>query len=268
VRRPLFLPFWAIGLFILIVYVAGLFATLVIFDVPGEWAKRPINQNFPALQNAAALGEATALVGSFLTVISTFFLLYTIHLQQRIRDEQAVEAHWFELLKRWPAVAEDQEMKDHRPDYAGELANVELSFIIPDSAESLSEKEGLEEIAQVLGQKGTSRLPTISHSLDRLFLAMMTLRERISTSGRDLLDNSFLPFVPMYAIEALVYSALFRADRTSLCCLTRLCLVERALWYAPETRWFLTRHYGTIQQIKEKAQARQREKDARQKNAK
>jgi hypothetical protein len=53
----------------------------------------------------AALGEASALVGSFLTVISTFFLLYTIHLQQKIRNEEAVEAHWFELLKRWPEYA-------------------------------------------------------------------------------------------------------------------------------------------------------------------
>jgi hypothetical protein len=38
----------------------------------------------------------------------------------------------------------------------------------------------------------------------------------------------------------------------------------RSVPYAPETRWFLTRHYGTAQQRKEKAQARQREKDARQ----
>jgi hypothetical protein len=106
-------------------------------------------------------------------------------------------------------------------------------------------------------------LPPFSESLDRLFSAMMTLRERISDSGRDLLDNSFLAFLPQHLIEALVYSALFRGDRNSLSNLTRLGLAERALPHAPETRWFLTRHYGTAQERKEKAQARQREKDAR-----
>jgi hypothetical protein len=265
-RKPLFLPFWVIGLFILIIYIAGLLTTLVIFDVPAEWAKQPINQNFPALQNAAALGEASALVGSFLTVISTFFLLYTIYLQLRIRDEQAVEAHWFELLKRWSEFAEDKELIDHATDYEHQLAKVELSFPIPDSADHLSEREGLEEITQILGHEGFLKLPRISETLDRLFSAMMTLRERISGSGRNLLDNSLLPFVSQHVLEALVYSALFRADQNTLRSLTQLGLVERALPYAPETRWFLTRHYGSSHQIKQKARARQQEKQAHQKD--
>lgn len=96
---------------------------------------------------------------------------------------------------------------------------------------------------------------------------MMTLRERISDSDRDLLDNSLLPFMPEHIVHALVYSALRRSDRNSLRPLTELGLAERALTYAPETRWFLTRHYGTAQQRKEKAQARQREKDAHQQDA-
>ena len=137
-------------------------------------------------------------------------------------------------------------------------------FQIADSADNLSEQKGLEEIANMLAQEGIFELPSISETLDRLFAAMMTLRERISESGRDLLDNSFLPFVPQHVVEALVYSALFRADRKSLRTLTHLGLIDRAVIYASEARWFLTRHYGTAQQRKEKAQARQREKDARQ----
>jgi hypothetical protein len=63
----------------------------------------------------------------------------------------------------------------------------------------------------MLAQVGIFELPLISETLDRLFAAMMTLRERISESGRDLLDNSFLPFLPQHVVEALVYSALSRA---------------------------------------------------------
>jgi hypothetical protein len=81
VKKPQFLPFWAVGLSILVLYVIGIVVILTVGKI------------IPALPHAAELGEASALVGSFLTVISTFFLLYTIYLQQRIRDEQAVEAH-------------------------------------------------------------------------------------------------------------------------------------------------------------------------------
>jgi hypothetical protein len=65
--------------------------------------------------------------------------------------------------------------------------------------------------------------------------------------------------VPQHVVEALVYSALFRADRKSIRTLSRLGLIDRAVIYAPEARWFLTRHYGSAQQRKEKARARQRE---------
>jgi hypothetical protein len=68
--------------------------------------------------------------------------------------------------------------------------------------------------------------------------------------------------MPQHNTQALVYSALRRADSASLLRLTHLGLAERALPYAPETRWFLTRHYGSAQQKKEKALARQQEKDA------
>jgi hypothetical protein len=207
----------------------------------------------PAPTHVAALGEASALVGSFLTVISTFFLLYTIHLQQKIRNEEAVEAHWFELLKRWPEYAQDRELRDRAADYQHELVKVELSFRIPDSADHLSEKEGSESIAYTLSFGGFFQPPAISETLDRLFAAMMTLRERTSGSGRDLLDNSLLPFMPQHITQALVYSALRHADSASLLRLTHLGLAERALPYARETRWFLTRHYGSAQQKKEKA---------------
>lgn len=250
-KKPHFLPFWAVGISIFILYVIGICVTLT------------LGKTVPALPHAAELGEASALVGSFLTVISTFFLLYTIYLQQRIRDEQAVEAHWFELLKRWPEYAQDRELKDRAADYQHELVKVELSFRIPDSANHLSEQEGFEIITYTLSFGGMFQPPAISESLDRLFAAMMTLRERISDSGRDLLDNSLLPFIPPHITEALVYSALRRADSASLLRLTHLGLAERALRYAPETRWFLTRHYGSAQQKKEKAQARQQEENAR-----
>ena len=75
-------------------------------------------------------------------------------------------------------------------------------FQIADSADNLSEQKGLEEIATVLAQVGIFELPLISETLDRLFAAMMTLQERISESGRDLLDNSFLPFLPQHVVEA------------------------------------------------------------------
>jgi hypothetical protein len=114
----------------------------------------------------------------------------------------------------------------------------------------------LEIIAYTLGFGGIFQPPAISESLDRLFAAMMTLRERIGESGRDLFDNSLLPFMPEHIVEAVVYSALRRANLASLTLLTRLGLAESALPYAPETRWFLTRHYGTAQPRKEKAQAR------------
>jgi hypothetical protein len=133
VKKLRFLPFWIVGLGVLVLYVAGL---LVILTV----------DNFvPALTHVAALGEASALVGSFLTVISTFFLLYTIHLQQKIRNEEAIEAHWFEFLKRWPEYAQERELRDRAADYQHELSKVELSFRIPDSVDHLSEKEGLEK---------------------------------------------------------------------------------------------------------------------------
>lgn len=200
VKNPRFLPFWVVGLGVLVLYVAGVVVIVT------------VDRFLPALPHSAELGEASALVGSFLTVISTFFLLYTIHLQQRIRDEEAVEAHWFELLKRWSEYAQDHELIDRAADYQGEFAKVELSFRIPDSADHASEQEGLETISYTLGFGGIFQLPSISEPLDRLFAAMMTLRgERISESGRDLLDNSFLPFVPQHVVEALVYSALFRA---------------------------------------------------------
>jgi hypothetical protein len=241
VKKPRFLPFWAVGLGVLILYVIGI---LIILSV---------DKIVPALPNAAALGEASALVGSFLAVISTFFLLYTIHLQQKIRDEEAVEAHWFELLKRWADSAEIARLKDHAREFEQRLVKVEISFHVPDSAERLSEEEGLEKIVEILGHEGMYDLPPFSESLDRLFSAMMTLRERISDSGRDLLDNSFLAFLPQHVIEALVYSALFRADRNSLRNLTHLGLTERALPDATKTHWFLTRHYGSAQQRKEKS---------------
>lgn len=168
-KKPLFLPFWVIGLGILILYGAGLFVTLAIFDVPRQWAARPIDQILPALQNAAAFGEASALVGSLLTVISILFLLYTIRLQQRIRDEQAVETHWFELLKRWTEFAEDKELIDRLPDYQGALARVEIAFRIDDS-DRLSQEEGLYEITMAIVHKGgLFKAPTISDSLDRLY---------------------------------------------------------------------------------------------------
>jgi hypothetical protein len=198
VKKPRFLPFWVVGLGVLVLYVAGVVVILT------------VDRFLPALPHSAALGEASALVGSFLAVISTFFLLYTIHLQQKIRDEQAVEAHWFELLKRWADSAEESRIKDHATEFEERLVKVEISFRIPDSAEHLSEQEGLKEIVEILGHEGMYDLPPFSESLDRLFSAMMTLRERISDSGRDLLDNSFLAFLPQHLIEALVYSALFR----------------------------------------------------------
>jgi hypothetical protein len=133
VKKPRFLPFWFVGLGVLVLYVAGLLVILA------------VGKMVPALPHAAELGEASALVGSFLTVISTFFLLYTIYLQQRIRDEQAVEAHWFELLKRWSEYAQERELRDRAADYQHELSKVELSFRIPDSVDHLSEKEGLEK---------------------------------------------------------------------------------------------------------------------------
>jgi hypothetical protein len=171
VKKLRFLPFWIVGLGVLVLYVAGL---LVILTV----------DNFvPALTHVAALGEASALVGSFLTVISAFFLLYTIHLQQKVRNEEAVEAHWFELLKRWPEYAQDRELRDRAADYQHELVKVELSFRIPDSADHLSEKEGSESIAYTLSFGGFFQPPAISETLDRLFAAMMTLRERTSGSG-------------------------------------------------------------------------------------
>jgi hypothetical protein len=250
-RKPRFLPFWLVGLGVLLLYVGCLLVTL------------NVDRFVPALPHLAALGEASALVGSFLTVISTFFLLYTIYLQQRIRDEQATELHWFELLKRWPEVAQDEQFKDHANDYEGELVKVELAFRIDNSADGLSEQKGLEAITEILNEEGNFRQPPIAERIDHLFAAMMTLRQRIRRSGQALFDNSFLPFVSQQAIGALVYSALFRADRNFLRWLTELGLAERALTYAPETRWLLTRHYGTIQQRKEKARARQREKDAR-----
>ncbi len=193
VKKPRFLPFWVVGLGFLVLYVAGVFVILT------------VDRFLPALPHSAALGEASALVGSFLAVISTFFLLYTIHLQQKIRDEQAVEAHWFELLKRWAEFAQDSELKDRKADYQGGLAKLMYCFQIADSADNLSEQKGLEEIATMLAQVGIFELPLISETLDRLFAAMMTLRERISESGRDLLDNSFLPFLPQHVVEALVY---------------------------------------------------------------
>jgi hypothetical protein len=190
VKKPRFLPFWVVGLGVLVLYVAGVFVILT------------VDRFLPALPHSAALGEASALVGSFLAVISTFFLLYTIHLQQKIRDEQAVEAHWFELLKRWAEFAQDSELKDRKADYQGGLAKLMYCFQIADSADNLSEQKGLEEIATMLAQVGIFELPLISETLDRLFAAMMTLRERISESGRDLLDNSFLPFLPQHVVEA------------------------------------------------------------------
>jgi hypothetical protein len=101
-KKPRFLPFWVVGLGVLVLYVAGVFVILT------------VDRFLPALPHSAELGEASALVGSFLTVISTFFLLYTIHLQQRIRDEEAIEAHWFEFLKRWSEYAQDGELRDRR----------------------------------------------------------------------------------------------------------------------------------------------------------
>lgn len=41
-----------------------------------------------------------------------------------------------------------------------------------------------------------------------------------------------------------------------------ICRLETALNFAPETRWFLPRHYGSAQQKKEKARARRLHKDA------
>jgi hypothetical protein len=55
-------------------------------------------------------------------------------------------------------------------------------------------------------------------------------------------------FVPSHVDTPLVYSALLRSDRDSLRSLTRLGFAESALIVMPELRWFLTRHYGTIQQ--------------------
>src|ERR1700738_4140919 len=81
VKKPRFLPFWVVGLGVLVLYVAGVVVIVT------------VDRFLPALPHSADLGDASALVRSFLTVISTFFLLYTIHLQQRIRAEEAVEAH-------------------------------------------------------------------------------------------------------------------------------------------------------------------------------
>jgi hypothetical protein len=95
--RRSYLPAWIIGLGIaiaIVLYCGALFIPLAIFDVPRHLAQ-PRDQILPGLQNAAAFGEASALGGSLLTFISILFLLYTIRLQQRIRDEQAVETHWF-----------------------------------------------------------------------------------------------------------------------------------------------------------------------------
>jgi hypothetical protein len=241
VKKLRFLPFWAVGLGVLVLYVAGLLLVLT------------VDRFVPALPNAAALGEASALVGSFLTVISIFFLLYTIHLQQKIRNEEAIETHWFELLKRWAEFAEDRTLRNQATVYEQKLVKVEISFRIPDSVEHLSEQQGLKKIVENLGHEGFYKLPSISENLDRLFLAMMTLRERVGDSGRDLLDNSFLAFLPQHVIEAVVYSALHRGDRNSLLHLTRLGLAERALPHAPKTRLFLTKHCGTAQQRKEKS---------------
>jgi hypothetical protein len=52
--------------------------------------------------------------------------------------------------------------------------------------------------------------------------------------------------VPQHVVEALVYSALFRPDRESLRTLTHLGLIDRAVIYASEVRWFLLG--GTAQQ--------------------
>jgi hypothetical protein len=68
VKNPRFLPFWVVGLGVLVLYVTGVVVIVT------------VDRFLPALPHSAELGEASALVGSFLTVISTFFLLYTIHL--------------------------------------------------------------------------------------------------------------------------------------------------------------------------------------------
>src|ERR1700720_4205711 len=142
VKNPRFLPFWVVGLGVLVLYVAGVVVIVT------------VDRFLPALPHSAELGEASALVGSFLTVISTFFLLYTIHLQQRIRDEEAIEAHWFELLKRWSELAQDSELNDRKADYQGGLAKLMNCFQIANSADNLSEQKGLEEIATMLAQVG------------------------------------------------------------------------------------------------------------------
>jgi hypothetical protein len=139
---------------------------------------------------------------------------------------------------------------------------VERAFWV-EASDQLSEEEGLNKIFFLMVDKEFRITEaSTSGSLDRLYAAMMNLRERVTGLSRELLDNSFLSFIPTHLIAPLVYSALRGDDRDSLRSLTRLGLAEKALLVMPEMRWFLIRHYGTVEQKVQKARARQQEKDA------
>jgi len=231
-----------VALVILAFWIVAMWSTLATFNVFGEWTNFP--RVLPSLQNAANLGQASSLVGSFFAAITTILLLGSIYLQLRIREEQAIETHWFELLKRWSEYAEEGRLSNLAAHCQHDLTGIGTRLFPPQHSDGLSEKDGFE----LFVRQFQITHPLNSQRLQRLFAAIMTLRDRISVSGRDLFDNSFLPFVSDEVALILVHSAMQRGDQQLLRWLAQLGLIERAMPSEPKIRSFLTKYYRKEQQ--------------------